>query len=162
MAKIIVYTRPDGGVSVVNLSPRAIAETFGGSEEAALSGAQVNRKIVPPGSTDVTVINAVTVPNDRWFRDAWFNTAGAIDVDLPKAREIQAARISHALGLEIARLKLSEQQARLAGRPNDATADAATRTALEVLDLTVLETQIGAAANASGLKAVWPAQVPKP
>ncbi len=162
MAKVIVFTRPGGAISVVNMAPQHIQDVFDGDEDSAIAAERAKPSVVPSDATDVTVIDEGQIPTDRWFRNAWMQSGSTVSVDLLKARKIQASHIAHALGLEIAKLKLSEQQARLEGKPNNATADKATRTALEVLDVDTLATQIANVGNANALKAIWPAQVPKP
>tara|TARA_Y100001963_G_scaffold128958_1_gene183744 strand:- start:404 stop:607 length:204 start_codon:yes stop_codon:yes gene_type:complete len=57
--KKIVYTRSDGGVSVVHTV-----------ENCDKSVEEVAKKCVPDG-TSYTIVDASTVPKDRTFRDAW-------------------------------------------------------------------------------------------
>lgn len=159
--KRIVYTRSDGGVSVVIPMPEHIAKLIaqGMTEDEAVD--VVKASDVPVGSINVVVTDFASLP-DRTFRDAWIRTGPSLPaVNIVKARKIHSDRISHAIATETARLKLSEQAAALDGRPADAANDLATRTAIEALDLAILATQIAAAGNANALKAIWPANVSK-
>ena len=133
ITKRIVFTRADGGVSIVIPAHEHIDKVFGGDVDAMLAVEMANPKVVPLDATNVKVMEVGLIPADDTFRDAWTQASDAITVDLAKAREIQAARISHAVDLEIARLKSSEQKARLAGRTVAADADAFVRADLEVL-----------------------------
>jgi hypothetical protein len=82
--KKIIYTRPDGGLSVVHPAPNAKKEDE--SEDQFIE--RLVQKDVPADATNVRVVEAAAIPSDRSFRDAWKDEAGAIAVDMPKAREI--------------------------------------------------------------------------
>lgn len=144
----IVYTRPDGGVSIV-------------MPTGDVSIVKVFTKDVPPDATDAQIIDSGDLLTDRTFRNAWHQSGGIISVNMPLAREIHAGRIAHAQIAEIARLKVDERAERLKGNTAQANAHAATVTALEALDLNVLATQIANAPNPTALRAIWPANVPR-
>ena len=161
--KVTVYSRPDGRISVVNFSPRRLAELMasGMTEDEAI--ATIQSKVVPGAATNVEVMEQALVPADRTFRNAWVKPAvGPPVVDMPKARDIHAERMAVAQADEIARLKVEERKERLKGNTAQADTHAATVTALEALDLNALATQIGNAPNPTALKAIWPANVPRP
>ena len=153
----IVFTRPDGGVSVVVPTPEFLAKF----STLAEGMAAVQAQSVPSNSTDVQLIDSANVLTDRTFRNAWRQSAGVIAVDMPLARDIHAGRVAAAQVAEIARLKVEERAERIKGNTSQADAHAATITALEALDLNVLATQIAAAPNPTALSAIWPAQVPR-
>lgn len=88
----IIYTRPDGGVSVVSPAPAFMAKF--GSEELAL--AALRAKVVPSDATDVIEVDEGSIPTDREFRDAWNHAGGVFGMDMPKARAIQEQRIDRA------------------------------------------------------------------
>lgn len=70
----LIYSRPDGGVSVVVPAP-------GASVEDCI-------KAVPPGVPH-NVVDVSALPADRLFRDAWVADAvNGAKVDLPRARGI--------------------------------------------------------------------------
>jgi len=160
--KRIVYSRPDGGVSVVSPAPEYIAQlvTEGATEDEAI--AIVQEKDVPPDATNIEVMEFALLPSSREFRNAWEKPGlGVPTVAMAKAREIHAERIAIAQAAEIARLKVEERKERLKSNTAQADAHAATITALEALDLNVLATQIAAAPNPTALSAIWPVDVPR-
>lgn len=136
MADLIVYTRPDGGVSVVH--PAAGVDT-----------ATLLLKSVPADATDVEVVDAAAIPADRAFRNAWRRIGGVVSIDMPAAREIHAERVN-AAKRALAR-DLIEREA----MGEDVTTEQAALRAADV------QAQIAAAPNAAALKAVWPADLPR-
>jgi hypothetical protein len=75
----IVYTRPDGGVSVVVPSPKS-----------KLTMEEHIAKAVPADATNVRQITTAELPADRLFRGAWddSNPEDFVGVNLTKAKEI--------------------------------------------------------------------------
>ena len=67
MHKRIVYTRPDGGVSVITPTDEFI-QNFNGTEDEAL--AFIQSKDVPADATNVNIILDTDLP-DRTNREAW-------------------------------------------------------------------------------------------
>ena len=67
----IIYPTPEGGVAII-----IPAE----SVELAL-------KDVPEG-VPYEIVSADDIPSDRFFRNAWKANGAAVEVDLPKAKEI--------------------------------------------------------------------------
>lgn len=96
--KKIIYTRPDGGLTVVTpvinthtvvdgeLVP--IAEDL--SEQEALDRAMAK---LPADAIGIQVVDESTIPTDRTFRDAWKAGTGRVEHDMDKAREIQKERL---------------------------------------------------------------------
>lgn len=74
----IIYTRPDGGLSVV--SPRKDRP-----EDVAVK--QAFEKL-PPDAINPEIVDDSVVPKDRTFRNAWKAEAGGIVHDMQKCREI--------------------------------------------------------------------------
>lgn len=133
--KRIVYTRPDGGVSVV---VPAIGDL----------GAVVARA-VPEGATNVEICEEADIPDDRTFREAWKRGSKGIDVEMPRARHIHMDRIRAVRDKELARLDVEQ----LKGA--DVTAEKQSlRDIPQTFDLTVAETP-------DELKALWPDGLPK-
>ena len=149
MADRIVYTRPDGGVSIV-------------IPTGDIPFSAVLIKDVPDDATDITVVDDTTLIEGREFRNAWRQSGGVISVDMPLARDIHAERMGAAHVAEIARLKVEERKERLKSNTTKANDHAATAVALEALNLNTLATQISNAPNPTALKAIWPAKVPLP
>src|SRR5690606_22192825 len=85
--KLIVYTRPDGGVSVIHPAPKARREDE--TEEQFLE--RIRRKRVPADATNVLVCE--DVPRDRDFREAWECRGASVEVNIGKARTIHMNRI---------------------------------------------------------------------
>lgn len=161
MTKCITLEYPDGSIATRGgIGPKMLAR-FNGDADAARQYIFTER--VPIQNPDaVARIEDITFPADKWFRAAWVRApgGGAIDIDMPKAREIQAERIQAARGGEIGRLQNEEDRARLVGRTAAAAQHAADRAALETMDLKAVAASIAAAANPTALKAIWPAGLP--
>ena len=159
--KIAVFSFPSGRTGVLHASPRKMAELIAGglTEEAAMQF--LVDKDVQADATDVAIVDETSLPSTREFRNAWETVSGAIEVNMPKARDIHGERMAVAHANEIAVLKVEERKERLKGNTAKADAHAATGTALEALDLNVLATRIGNANNPTALSAIWPSDVPK-
>ena len=67
----IIYPTPEGGVAVIIPTE---------SVELAL-------KDVPEG-VPYEIVDEADIPSDRYFRNAWVANGAAVEVDLPKAKEI--------------------------------------------------------------------------
>ncbi|KKL75151.1 hypothetical protein LCGC14_2057750 [marine sediment metagenome] len=157
--KRIIYTRSDGSVSVVGPAPEFVAN-FDGTEAEAI--AFIQAKDVPADAVDVEIVEQATIPTDRWFRDAWTRPVGggSINIDMPRAREIQAERIQVARQRAIRYFQDEEDMARLTGRAPKADQHAADRASLEAMNLTAVATRVAGAANPTALKAIWPVKLP--
>lgn len=76
MAKRIIYTRPDGGVSVVvPARPQRQDET----EQEYLAAIQA--KAVPANATNVRTIEHTDLPASRRFRNHWRDSSGSVVPD---------------------------------------------------------------------------------
>lgn len=142
--QIIIHTRPDGGVTETSPAPGVSIETVLAND-------------IPADAIDVTVVDSATLPKS--FRNAWRQSGGVVNIDMPLAREIHAGRMGTAHAAEIALLKVAERKERLKSNTTKADAHAATIVALEALDLNVLATRIAAAPNPAALSAIWPVDV---
>lgn len=85
----VVYTRPDGGVSIV--IPAEAARMEDESEDAFL--ARIVASNVPADASDVRIVDAADIPSDRTFRNAWIFDGSAIDCDMVKAKDITKERL---------------------------------------------------------------------
>lgn len=56
--KKIIYTRPDGGISVIHPAPGIDLQT-------------VLQKDIPTDATNVQILDETEIPQDRLFRNAW-------------------------------------------------------------------------------------------
>lgn len=75
----IIYTRPDGGVSVVCPAHNVTVE-------------ELMARSIPADATNVQVIEDAEIPADRTFRDAWKQNGSKVEHDVGKAKEIAHAK----------------------------------------------------------------------
>ena len=134
--KRIVYTRPDGELSII-------------IPTGEVDLARVLMRDLPADAVEWWECEASNIPTDRTFRDAWCRGDGkSIDVDMPKARTIHMGRIRQVRDAELARLDIEQLKG------NDVAAQKQKlRDIPQTFDLTV-------AATPGELKALWPADLP--
>lgn len=87
--KKIIYTRPDGGLSVVHPVRNTIGETL--TTDAEIEQRAWNK--LPKNAINPQWIDPGAIPTDRTFRNAWKESGAGIAVDLPKAREIHRNKL---------------------------------------------------------------------
>lgn len=75
MRKKIVYTRPDGGITVVHPATDDLRSAI--------------LRAVPKDAANVKIVDEADIPQDRYFRDAWEQDADTVGVNRPKAEEIK-------------------------------------------------------------------------
>lgn len=134
--KRIVYTRPDGGVSVI-------------IPTGAVDLAAVLTRDLPADAVDWYECDASDIPPDRTFRDAWKIEGGKPAVDMSKARTIHMDRIRKVRDRELAKLDVEQLKGRDVAAQKQKLRDIP-----QTFDLTV-------AATPDELKALWPAELPK-
>lgn len=81
----ILYTRPDGGVSVVH----PIINTHG--EEPGMTEAKAEQRAwdrLPPDAINPQWIEVSAIPEDRTFRNGWEQVGASIAHNLPKCKEL--------------------------------------------------------------------------
>lgn len=104
----ILYTRPDGGLSVVIPTGEVPFEV-------------VLKKDVPADATNVTVCEADEIPGDRTFRDAWeLSPEKKCRVNIGKARDIQRQRLREQRAPKLAELDVAFMRALERGEPTGA------------------------------------------
>jgi len=86
--KRIIYTKPDGSVSVVIPAPM-VDETE--NEEQYIS--RIAAKDVPASATNVRIVDESEIPQDRTFRSAWVSNNGVIGHDMSKCIDIQKDKL---------------------------------------------------------------------
>ena len=91
MAQKVIYTRPDGEVSVVNPALGVDIDT-------------VLARSIPGDAVNVTVVDETSIPTDREFRNAWRQSAGVINIPVTQARKVARRRITALVSKEIALL----------------------------------------------------------
>lgn len=152
MSKVIVYARPDGGVSVVHAAPATRVETE--TEEQWLQ--RIAAKVVPPGidRRTIRIIAATEIPVDRTFRDACVLAQdGKVVHDMAKARDMRRDQLRALRAPKLAALDVAYMRALEAGDQEAMRLIAEQKVALrDVTDDPALET----AATTDALKAVLP------
>lgn len=147
--KRIVFTRPDGGVSIVVPTPEKMAQFK--TEADGLNAVRQNN--VPSDATDVQIAERSDLPADRTYRDAWERDTSRpkspIKTDMPKAKEIHMARIREACRTRAKDLVEREMLG------EDITIE---KTALQAVDAQAL---VASAKTVEELKVVWPAELAK-
>lgn len=93
--KKIAYMRPDGGLSIVNPSPKHLIEKVLGPLTDIEYEAHVRERSIPADATNVRDIDDEDLPADRDFRNAWGLAEGvkAIQVNPTKAKEDYLKRL---------------------------------------------------------------------
>lgn len=147
--KKVVYTRPDGGLSVVNPVRNTLPGVEDLTDEELL---QLAMKAVPADATNVHVVDSV--PADRTFRNAWTVVGGVVVHDMDKCRDIQRDRIRQARVPVLAALDVEFMKAVEAGDTATQAEVAAKKQALR--DLPDVPS-IDAAKTPEDLKAIDPA-----
>lgn len=167
------FSRPDGGVSIVNAAPfETLAIELGTYVEVVtdkgdlLSSshflwsrdayrAHVLALAIPSDATSVIDLpDDWTPPDDRTFRDAWAFDGKAVKVDMPKARNIHRDRLRAARRPKLEALDTEYQRADEAG---DAKAKAAIAERKQELRDVTADPAIEAAQTPAELAAVRPA-----
>lgn len=86
----IMYTRPDGGLSIV-IPVVSLDDPEDFSEDDAFD--RTLSKDVPPDAQNVVVVDASEIPLDRTYRNAWVHRDGAIAHDMTKAADIHRSML---------------------------------------------------------------------
>jgi hypothetical protein len=82
--KTILIARADGGVSLMTITDDVT------DVEAEVEKWKTGIK---PGEEYVGHSEIDSVPEDRYFRNAWTYIGGRIEIDMPKAREVHKAKL---------------------------------------------------------------------
>jgi hypothetical protein len=107
------YTRPDGGVSIVNAVPKAHLDRLFGDEltEEQYRAVVIARLGLAPDVQLVELPDDWTPPDDRSFRGAWQLKKGAVKVDMRTARQIHMDRIRRARNARLAERDIDSMRA---------------------------------------------------
>jgi hypothetical protein len=153
MSKCILYTRPDGGLSVViPYASRSIAEVIA--------------RDVPKDATGVTMHDVSEIPSDRSFRDAWQqHPTQVVSVDMSKARAIhltrlRAARNAKLNAMDAANTSVLKRVA--AGSATDSERQTVAELELQkqILRDSPAGLDLSRATTVDELKAIWPVELP--
>jgi hypothetical protein len=145
--KAIVYTRPDGGCSIVHPAPGARRP----KETEAEFIERIRQKDVPKDATNVRVVGASEVPADRTFRNAWKSD---LTVDMVKAREIHR---EHLRQMRAPLLQALDVEYQIADERGDTTEKQRVATLKQALRDVTKDPAIEAASTPEAIKAVVPA-----
>ena len=103
--KKIIYTRPDGGVSVV--SPAPAAQFLSETEDEFL--ARIQAKDVPSDAINPQIVDESTIPADRTFRNALRQNGSILIHDMPTCRQIQEQRMETSRRIKMHNLLMREE-----------------------------------------------------
>ena len=154
MAKVILYTRPDGGVSIVVPTPETLAKFE--TEDDAI--AHVRGVSVPDDATKIRVIDRSAIPEKRTFRDAWVDGTDKAVTDRSKASAIHMNRIREVRNAELDKEDINFQKAIEA---DDASAKTAIATKKQVLRDLPATFDLSGASTDDELDALWPSELPE-
>jgi hypothetical protein len=108
----LIYTRPDGGLSIVHAAPKGRLELVLGPLTDAEYEQHVIDRSVPPDAVNPRVLPQDFVVNpDRTFRNAWEDTGATIAVNMPKARDIHRDYLRRLRGPLLKQLDVEFMQA---------------------------------------------------
>lgn len=159
--KVIIRTTMDGHVMVTNPAPQMfdpesrVRKTLGieFKDDDAILDYILNHDL-PEEPTQGRIADRSEIPADRTFRSAWEDKGVAIDVNMPKAREIHRNRLRDMRAPKLAQLDVDYQRADERGDAAEKQSIAQRKQALR--DVTA-DPAIDAAATPEELKAVLPA-----
>jgi hypothetical protein len=110
--KKIIYTRPDGGLSVVHPVLNTLGEEDGFTEEQVFDRALDK---IPTDASNVRIVDESDIPTDRTFRNAWVDTGTLVDHDMAKCREIHKNKLRNWRTPKLLALDIDYQRADEAG-----------------------------------------------
>lgn len=154
MTKCLIFTRTDGGLTVV--VPCISENDPVGFTEAQAVARALSESVPLSAKTNARVIENSDVPSDRTFRDAWKDSGSNIDVDMPKAREIWREKMRLARKPKLEALDVEYQKADEIGDQERKKLIAGLKKLLrDLTDLPAIE----AAQTPEELKAIWPEEL---
>ena len=154
MSKVILYTRPDGGVSIVVPTPETLAKFE--TEDDAI--AHVRGRSVPDDATKIRVIDRSAIPEKRTFRNAWVDGTDKAVTDRSKASAIHMNRIREVRNAELAKEDINFQKAIEA---DDDSAKATVATKKQTLRDIPQNFDLSGASTDDELDALWPSELPE-
>lgn len=153
--KRIVYTRPDGGMSIVCPAPEFMARFP--DEESAL---QRVMERLPADISDITICEVSEIPTDRTFRDAWQRdktpSPDVVGIDMEKARTIHMDRIRERRNAKLQALDAPWMRAM--GQGDSATASQVEGERQKLRDVPQ-RFDLKKARTPDELKALWPSEL---
>jgi len=145
----IIFSRPDGGLSVVH----PVINTHGEADDFTEDQAEQRAwDKLPANAINPRWIDAADIPADRTFRDAWEDNDG-VKVNMPKAREIHKVKLRLLRGPKMAALDIAYMRADEIG---DSAEKARIKAQKQALRDVTADPRISAATTPDDLKAVIP------
>lgn len=91
----IVYTRPDGCVSIIIPAPKELLERVLGPLTQAEYEQHVKDRSIPADAINIREIDDSNIPPSREFRDAWVDVTpeSTIDINCTRARDVQLEKL---------------------------------------------------------------------
>lgn len=148
MSKVIIYSNPDGSVSVVYPTGEIPIEQVWNKDTPGIDNPKG-----PPVIVDLEII-----PKDRYFRDAWKQDVTSIKIDMEKAKIIHMNRIRKSRDKELA--KLDVEWTKKAAQKKNQEADAIETQRQTLRDIPI-SFDLSVAKTPDELKALWPNILPK-
>lgn len=147
--KAIIYTRPDGGLSVVHPVVNSHPTRENITEEEALERALAK---IPSDAINPHVVEASAIPTDRTFRNAWEDNGG-VKVNMNRARELHKAKLREIRAPKLLALDVEYMRADESG---DAAKKAGISAKKQALRDVTADPEIEAAQTPEELKVVLP------
>lgn len=142
---VIIYSNPDGSVSVVYPTGEVPLDI-------------VWQKDVPANAVTVMRSLKSKIPQDRYFRDAWKQNLENIEIDMEKAKIIQMNHIRKFRDKELTKLDVEWTKKAAQKKNQEAEAVETQRQILRDLPTTF---DLSVAKTPDELKALWPNGLPK-
>jgi hypothetical protein len=149
----IIYTRPDGGLSIIHPIRNTYPKLEALTDEEVLERA---KKDIPKGAINVQIIDESEIPKDRYFRNAWKAGQGTIEHDMLKCRELHREKMRLARKPLLETLDVEFMKALESGGPSLVEDIKSKKQKLR--DITT-HPDIEAAQTPEALKAVWPEEL---
>lgn len=146
----IIFTRPDGGLSVVTpaINSHPVREDITEAEAEQRAWDKLPTDAINPQWVDASAI-----PADRTFRDAWKDGGGKVVHDMNKAREIHKEELRRIRTPKLAALDVAYQRADEVG---DTTEKQRIATIKQAMRDATADPAIDAAQTPEELKVVLP------
>lgn len=111
--KKIIYTRIDGGVSVVIPAPKAQLEKVLGPLTEYRYKKHVEDRSIPVNAINVRYVNDSDIPTSREFRGAWVDSSSEskIDICCEKAKEVGLKRLREVRNVKLAKTDIDMTRA---------------------------------------------------
>lgn len=154
---VSVMTAPDVWGEKTVIEKTRLRDLYDTDMDAFLAAVAADAQANDPSLAGAVIASTkVTLPSDRTFRGAWKAAAGAVDVDMPKAREIHMDRIRQsrdkALVVKGREYMIADEKGHTADKQAIAAEKQVLRDLPQTFDLSVAKTT-------EELVTAWPAEL---